>query len=262
MPVLTLPSGATVGYDDAGTGPPLVLLHAFPLDRAMWRAQLADLSDVARVIAPDLPGFGESSPASPFTVEWAADTVAALVTALGLPKVALCGLSMGGYVALSFARNYAGKLSALVLADTRAGVDDTNTRAGRDKAIELVRTQGTAALFAGMLPKVLSEHTHATNAPLVERLKAIAARQKPEAVASALAALRDRPDANPVLKGVAVPTLVMVGEYDAVTPPLASANLAAQIRGSELVHVPRAGHLSNVENADAFNAAVRTFLAR
>jgi 3-oxoadipate enol-lactonase len=262
MPVLTLPGGATVGYDDAGTGPPLVLLHAFPLDRAMWRAQLADLADSARVIAPDLPGFGESSPASPFTVDGVADVVAAFVRALGLPKVALCGLSMGGYVALAFARKYPEKLSALVLADTRAGIDDTNTRAGRDKAIELVKAQGTAALFAGMLPKVLSEHTHATNAPLVERLKRIAARQKPEVVASALAALRDRPDANPGLKDIAVPALVLVGEFDAVTPPLAAANLSAQIRGSALVHVPRAGHLSNAENAEAFTAAVREFLAR
>jgi 3-oxoadipate enol-lactonase len=261
MPVLTLPSGATVGYDDAGTGPPLVLLHAFPLDRAMWRAQLADLPDVARVIAPDLPGFGESSAAAPFTVEGVADTVAAFVSALNLPKVALCGLSMGGYVALAFARKYPDKLSALVLADTRAGIDDTNTRAGRDKAIELVKAQGSAALFAGMLPKVLSEHTHATNPALVERLKAVAARQKPKVVASALAALRDRPDANPGLKDIAVRTLVLVGEYDAVTPPLSAANLSGQIRGSELLHVPNAGHLSNVENAEAFSAAVRAFLA-
>lgn len=262
MPVLTLPNGATVGYDDAGTGPPLVLLHAFPLDRAMWRAQLADLPDVARVIAPDLPGFGESSPSGAFTIEGAADAVAAFVRALGLSKVALGGLSMGGYVALAFARKYPEQLGALVLADTRAGIDDTNTRAGRDKAVEVVTAQGTAALFAGMLPRVLGEHTHATNAALVERLKAIAARQKPESVAAALAALRDRPDANPGLKAIAVPTLVLVGEHDAVTPPLSAANLAAQIRGSELVHIPRAGHLANVENAEAFNAAVRGFLAR
>jgi 3-oxoadipate enol-lactonase len=261
MPVLTLPNGATVGYDDAGSGPPLVLLHAFPLDRAMWRAQLADLPDVARVITPDLPGFGESSAAGAFSVESAADAVAALVAALNLPKVALGGLSMGGYVALAFARKYPEHLSALILADTRAGIDDSNTRAGREKAIELVKAEGTAALFAGMLPRVLSEHTHATNPALVERLKAVAARQKPDAVAAALAALRDRPDANPGLKSIAVRTLVLVGEHDAVTPPLSAANLAAQIRGSELVHVPRAGHLANAENPDAFNAAVRKFLA-
>ncbi len=262
MPVLTLPNGATVGYDDAGTGPPLVLLHAFPLDRAMWRAQLADLPDVARVIAPDLPGFGESAAVGAFTVESAADAVAAFVTALGLPKVALGGLSMGGYVALAFARKYPEKLSALILADTRAGIDDSTTRAGREKAIELVKAEGTAALFAGMLPRVLSEHTHATDPALAERLKAVAARQKPESVAAALAALRDRPDANPGLKAIGVPTLVLVGEHDAVTPPLSAANLAAQIRGSELIHIPRAGHLANVENPGAFGAAVRTFLAR
>jgi pimeloyl-ACP methyl ester carboxylesterase len=262
MPVLTLPNGATVGYDDAGTGPPLVLLHAFPLDRAMWRAQLADLADVARVITPDLPGFGESSPSGAFTIEGVADTVAAFVEALNLPKVSLGGLSMGGYVALAFARRHPDKLTKLILADTRAGIDDTNARAGRDKSVGVVTAEGTAALFDGMLPKVLSEHTHATNAPLVERLKGIAARQKPESVAAALIALRDRPDANADLKNIAVPTLVLVGEFDAVTPPLSAANLAGQIRGSELVHVPRAGHLANSENAEAFNATVRAFLAR
>lgn len=261
MPLLTLPNGASVGYDDAGSGPPLVLLHAFPLDRAAWRAQLADLPDVARVIAPDLPGFGESSPASPYTVEGAAETVAAFLSALGLQKVALGGLSMGGYIALAFARMYPEKLTALVLADTRAGIDDTNTRNGREKAIELVKAQGSAALFAGMLPRVLGEHALATNGPLVERLKVIAARQKPDVVASALEALRGRPDANAGLKNITVPTLVLVGEHDMVTPPLSAANLSGQIRGSELVYIPNAGHLSNVENVDAFNAAVRKFLA-
>lgn len=260
MPLCTLPGGATVGYDDTGTGTPLVLLHAFPLDRSMWHPQREALTDAARVIAPDFPGFGESSPA-PFTIESAADLVAEFVAALGIQKVVLGGLSMGGYVALAFARKYADKLSGLILADTRAGGDDTNAKANRAKAIELTQEKGSAALFEGMVSKVFSDSTRDTNPDVVARLKRIAAQQPPEAVVTALGALRDRPDANPGLNSISVPTLVLVGEHDSVTPPLSSANLSAQIRGSKLVHIPGAGHLSNAENPDAFNGAVRAFLS-
>jgi pimeloyl-ACP methyl ester carboxylesterase len=251
----------SIGYDEAGTGAPLVLLHAFPLDRTMWRPQLTGLADGARVIAPDLPGFGESPPA-PFTVEGVADTVAEFLTAREIPKAVVCGLSMGGYVALALARKHPDTLLGLVLADTRAGVDDTNAKANRTKSIALVREKGSAALFEAMAPRVLSEHTHAANPAVVAQVKSIAAKQPAASVVAALAALRDRPDANHGLKAIAVPTLVIVGEFDAVTPPLAAANLSAQICGSTLAHIPGAGHLSNVENPDAFNAAVRAFLAK
>ncbi len=260
MPLCKLPSGLTIGYDEAGSGPPLVLLHAFPLDRSMWQPQLAALADVARVIALDLPGFGESAPAA-FTIDGVADVVAEFLAALDIPKATVGGLSMGGYVALALARNHADRLSALILADTRAGVDDTNAKANRDKAVALAEEKGSAALFEGMVSKVLCDLTRSSRPEVVARVKAIAAKQPAAIVVAALAALRDRPDANRGLKDIAVPTIVLVGEHDAVTPPLSSANLSAQIRGCKLVHIPDAGHLSSVENPDAFNAAVRGFLA-
>jgi pimeloyl-ACP methyl ester carboxylesterase len=259
MSLCTLPSGPTIGYDDTGNGPVLVLLHAFPLDRQMWQPQLAGLASVARIVALDLPGFGESAPA-PFTIESVADVVAEFLTALDVPKAVVCGLSMGGYVALALGRNHPERLSGLILADTRAGIDDTNIRANRTKSIALVQKQGTAALFETMAPKVLSDSTRAGKPDVLERVKALAVKQAAESVVAALTALRDRPDANPGLRNISVPTLVLVGEFDQVTPPLSAANLSAQIRGSKLVHIPGAGHLSNVENPDAFNAAVRAFL--
>jgi pimeloyl-ACP methyl ester carboxylesterase len=262
MPVCQLPSsGLSIAYDEAGAGTPLVLLHAFPLDRTMWQPQLAALADVARVVAPDLPGFG-ASPAAPFTIDGVADVVAEFLTVLGIPKAVVGGLSMGGYVALALARRHPDRLTGLILADTRAGVDDSTTRANRTRSIAVATEKGAAALLAGMLPKALSAHTHAERPEVVERVKAIAAKQSGASCAAALAALRDRPDANPGLRAVAVPTLVLVGEHDALTPPLAAANLSAQIRGSKLVHIPDAGHLSNLENPEAFDAAVRAFLAR
>ena len=260
MPLCKLPGGQTIGYDEAGSGAPLVLLHAFPLDRTMWEPQLAALAGMARVIAPDLPGFGESPPAV-FTVDGAADMVAELLAALDIPTAAVGGLSMGGYVALAFARRHADKLNALILADTRAGADDAAARANREKAIATTNEQGSAALFDGMLPKVLCDATRAGKPDVVERVKALAARQPAASVAAALAALRDRPDATAGLKAITVPTLVIVGEYDAVTPPLSSASLSANVRGCKLVHIPDAGHYSNVENPEAFTAAVRAFLS-
>jgi len=261
MSVCKLPSGPTIGYDEIGSGTPLVLLHAFPLDRGMWQPQLAALADVARVVAIDMPGFGEAPPA-PFTIEGGADLVAEFLVARSIPKAVVCGLSMGGYVALALARKHADRLAGLILADTRAGIDDSTAKANRDKSIALATEKGSAALFDTMLPKVLSESTLTAKPSVVERVKALAAKQPAASVVAALAALRDRPDANPCLKDIAVRTLVLVGEFDAVTPPLAAANLSAQIRGSELVHIPGAGHLSNVENPEAFNAAVRAFLSK
>jgi pimeloyl-ACP methyl ester carboxylesterase len=259
MPVITLPSGVTLAYDDCGSGCPVVFLHAFPLDRTLWQPQQA-LRDVCRVVALDLPGFGESPLAAPFTIDGVADIVAAFLVELKISPAVVAGLSMGGYVALALARRHPDQLRALILADTRAGADDPATKENRTKSIALVTEKGTAALFEGLLPKILSDHTRTNKPQCVEQLQTIAAKQSPVAVAAALAALRDRPDATPDLAAIAVPTLVVVGEHDAITPPLTAANLAAPIRNSRLVHIPGAGHLSNWENPDAFNAAIRAFL--
>ncbi len=262
MPLCKLPGGRTLAYDDTGSGTPLVLLHAFPLDREMWRPQVAALRESARVITIDLPGFGESPAIARFTIDDAADIVAELLGELKIPKAVVCGLSMGGYIALAISRRHPKFLAGMILADTRAGIDDSQARSARDRSIATVREQGPAALFEGMLPKVVSEPTRRDRPDVVEMLRVIAARQQPESVAAALAALRDRPDANPGLKAVTAPTLVLVGELDTVTPGLSAANLTAQIPGSRLIHLPSAGHLSNVENPTLFNAAVRDFLGQ
>lgn len=260
MPLCTIPArGLTLGYDDRGTGTPVVLLHAFPLDRTMWRGQLDALSDAARVLTLDLPGFGESAPAA-FTVDSAADVVADFLTALGIEKAVVGGLSMGGYVALAFARRHANRLLGLILADTRAEPDDATGKANRAKTISLAEEKGAVGVADMMIPKVLSEQTRTTKPDVAELVRSIAARQSTGAVVAALAALRDRPDAVPGLAAVTVPALVLVGEYDAVTPPLASAALAGGLPHAELTHIPGAGHLSNLENPAAFDAAVRGFV--
>jgi 3-oxoadipate enol-lactonase len=265
MKTLDLPDrGLRLAYDDVGTGLPVVLLHAFPFDREMWSPQHGPLSFLdVRVLAPDFPGFGHSTAGNaPFTIEGAADVIADFLAALKIERAVIGGLSMGGYVAMAFARKYPERVTALVLADTRPAPDDQQTRENRDKAIAAVNADGAAAFAEAMIPKLLSEQTRTGQPQVVEFVRKVATRQPAPAVIAALEALRDRPDATPGLAGVTQPTLVLVGEFDAVTPPLSAARLAAHVAGSELAHVPEAGHLSNVENPDAFNAAVAKFLKK
>lgn len=250
----------TLAYDDHGTGRPLVLLHAFPLDRTMWQPQLGPLSGVARVLAVDLPGFGDSTTGKePFTIDTAADAVCDFLDAVGVSdRVVLGGLSMGGYIALAFARRHPERLAGLILADTRSEPDDAAGKAKRDEMIALARSAGAVGVIDQMLPKILAEKTRPDVAATV---RATASRQSAAAIAAALAALRDRPDATATLGCIAVPTLILVGEHDAITPPTMAQSLAAKIPGSKLVTIPGAGHLSNLENPDAFTAAVREFAA-
>jgi len=168
---------------------------------------------------------------------------------------------MGGYVALAFARRHPEKLAGLILADTKAETDDDTGRANREKSIALTREQGVPALLEGMLPKMLCDDTRETKPGVVKVVRAIAGRQSEEGVTAALAALRDRPDATPALGNVSANTLILVGEHDTITPPLAAASLGANIWGSKIVTVPGAAHLSNLENPEAFNVALREFLA-
>jgi pimeloyl-ACP methyl ester carboxylesterase len=254
--------GATITYDEVGDGLPVVLVHAFPLDRQMWVGQLAAVADLARVFAVDLPGFGGSKADGPFGVEAAADLVADFLDAVGVRgRAVVGGLSMGGYVALAFARRHPEKLAGLILADTKAEADTDEAKAGRDKSIAAVREKGVAALVETMLPKLLSDATREAKPDVVETVKRIAGRQSVEGVAAALAGLRDRPDATASLGNISTAAVILVGEHDAVTPPLNAAALGANIWGSKVVTIPDAGHLSNLENPEAFNVAVREFLA-
>ena len=192
----------------------------------------------------------------------AADTLADFLDAVGVKgRAVVGGLSMGGYVALAFARRHPEKLAGLILADTKAEPDDEAAKANRGKSIALTREQGVAGLVETMLPKLLCDESRETKPDVAETVRRIAGRQTVAGVTAALAALRDRPDAVPGLGNISANTLILVGEHDAITPPLNAASLGAGIWGSKVVTVPAAGHLSNLENPEAFNAALREFLA-
>jgi pimeloyl-ACP methyl ester carboxylesterase len=250
-----------IHYRDAGSGPAVLLLHAFPLDSGMWASQIGDLSDHYRVLAPDFPGFGTSTASTGFTVDGAADLLGEFLDHLGVnERVVVAGVSMGGYVALAFARRQPQRLRALILADTKAEPDDETGRAGRDKMIELVRKEGPTALAEQMLPKLLGPATAANKADVSEQVRQSIHAQRADGIVAGLKALRDRPDARPGLSHVSVPTLVVVGEQDSVTPPANAKAISDAIPNSRLAVITGAGHLSNVENPAMFTAVVREFL--
>ena len=257
---MTTATQRPLAFTEAGGGPPLVLLHAFPFDRTMWRPQLDGLADCARVVAVDLPGFGDSPLPGPLSIDGMADAVADFIEAAGLGTVVLGGLSMGGYVALAFARRHPAKLHGLILGATKAGPDDEKGNATRNEQLAAVRAGTDGPTIEPGLRKLLSPHTLSSREAVFDEVRTIRLRQRSETVAAALVALRDRPDANPGLAFVAVPTLVLVGADDAVTPPAVAAALAEQTPGAQLVTIPDAGHLSNLEDPHSFNAAVRGFL--
>jgi pimeloyl-ACP methyl ester carboxylesterase len=192
-------------------------------------------------------------------MEQHADDLAALLDALDIRQAVVAGLSMGGYIAFAMWRRHPGRVQALVLADTRAEPDSPQARANRDAAAIRVREIGSAAYAEEMLPRLLAPSS-AANPPLRDQALRTMAAQPVEGIVGALAGLRDRADSRDLLPDISVPTLVIVGCEDSLTPPDDARTMAAAIPDARLVEVPRAGHLSPLENPRAVNAALRTFL--
>jgi len=245
-----------LAYQSVGSGPVLVLLHAFPFDSRMWRQTATALAGQHQVITPDMRGFGLSDLGSGgFSIADLADDLAALLDALDLSAATVGGISMGGYVALAFARRHRDRLKSLILADTKAAADSPEARQGREAAISLVEKQGVAALLEKQIPRLLS--TSASDS-LRADVRALGAQQA-ETVIAAIRALRDRPDRTAELPEIAVPTLVVVGNDDALSPPAEARAMAAAMPNARVVEIPGAGHLSNLENPDSFTAALAGF---
>lgn len=249
-----------VGYDEVGTGRPLLLLHGFPHDRTLWTAQLGDPPANVRVIALDLPGFGESDSAEVPSLDHWADWVAGAMDALQLPRAIVGGLSMGGYLAFALWRRHRARVEGLVLADTRAGAD---TLEGQEKRVAMQATtlaQGAGAIADAMLPGMVGKTTRAEQPMAVEFLDAMMRRASVAAIHDALDALRTRPDSTPILPTIDVPTLVICGAEDVLTPVKESEAMQAAIPDAQLAVIPGAGHASCVERPAAFNAVLSGFV--
>jgi 3-oxoadipate enol-lactonase len=237
----------------------LVLVHAFPVDAGMWDDQVASLAGETQVLAPSLPGFGGTEPAGDvMTMDLGADHVAAEMDRAGVDRAVVCGVSMGGYVAFSLWRRHRDRIAGLVLADTRAEPDDDAGKERRRQVAEKARTEGSEAI-ADNPPPLLSE---GADPAVWERVREMIRRQPGEAIAAASLGLGERVDSRSILPSIDVPTAVLVGSADTLTPPPMSEAMAEAIPGSELVVLDGAGHLSNLEAPDAFTDALRTLLRR
>lgn len=261
MPLVTI-HDASFHVVDEGSGPPLLLVHGFPLDHTMWRHQIARFKTTHRVIAPDLRGFGRSS-VSPgkVTMKQFADDLAALLPAIGENRpVILCGLSMGGYVAWQFFEHHRSKLVALIVCDTKAAPDTPEAKKGRLEAADRLEQEGTAFLAETMLPKLFGAQLEGAPPPFVTETSAVILRTDPRACAAAQRGMAERVDFRPQLGSIEVPTLVLCGEKDVISPPKEMREIAAAIQNAKYVEIPAASHMAPLELPEPVNAELETFL--
>lgn len=252
-----------LAFTDEGPGPAVVLLHGFPLGRRMWQEQFSQIGSMYRVIAPDLIGHGDSpAPDGDYTIDGMADDVVELLDTLGIDTpVVVGGLSMGGYVALSLVARYPERVRALMLMDTRAAADTPEAAAKREELAQAVMAAGHAGpAIEAMLPRLFAKSTLERRPDLVASLRKLMERNTARGVVGALRALASRPDRRGDLSAIRVPTLVMVGEEDAITTPEEAMGMADAIPGARLEVIPSAGHMAPYENPSVANGVMLRLL--
>jgi pimeloyl-ACP methyl ester carboxylesterase len=256
--------GIEIGFDTWGEGEvTLLLLHAFPLNRQQMRQQGEELARriQVRVVAMDLRGFGESSlEVGPTTMDQYASDVMDLMRVLHLDAVVLCGLSLGGYVAFQCLREFPQHIQGLVLADTRATADTPEQRAAREQTAQYVEAHGSAAVLGRDAGRFFAPGTLSHHPEIVERAREIAALNSDIGVAAAARGMALRGDSTDLLTHISVPTLVLVGDLDLITPTTDARAMAALIPDAQLELITEAGHLSNLEQPEAFTGTVARFL--
>ena len=257
----------TIAYLDSGPGAThlrtLLLLHAFPLGAGMWEPQMRDVPSGWRLLTPDLRGFGGTTDpdlASPSMDDYAQDAID-LLGELGVSRAVVGGCSMGGYATFAVLRQAPDLVEGLVLADTRAGADSPEGRANRRGMLALVDREGPSGVAREMMPKLIGATTRQQSATIESTVRRFIKQQSPEALRGAIQRMMDRPDSMPLLEAVRVPTLVVVGEEDELTPVTEARKIAEAIPGARLEVIPEAGHLPNLERPARFNAALASFLA-
>ena len=265
MPRIEL-RAATLHVHDEGAGEVLLMLHGFPLDHTMWRHQIAKFRNQFRVIAPDLRGFGASTIESISAktgiemVDYAEDVRQVLDQMEISRPVILAGFSMGGYVALQFLAQYADRVRAVVMVDTRAVGDTPATQVSRFNMAENVEGWGAGHVAGLMLPKLVSPKTAESHPEVVAEVEAMISRTSPVAIAAAQRGMAHRPDMTPLLGRLQMPTLCLVGSADEITPPEAMQDMADAMPNASVTVIEGAGHMSPMENPTQFNKALGQFL--
>ncbi len=261
-----LVTGTSLHYDLAGktAGTPVVFVHGFPFSLEMWRGQIDAVSaEGFRALAYDIRGHGMSDVGDgQYTIESHVDDLFALLDHLKIGKAAIVGLSMGGYIALRAMEREQGRFSAAVLCDTKSEADNDEGKIRRAASARAVKIDGSTAYAAVYVKSMFTSETFSANPGIVERVQQVIAHTPPLSIAGTIIALAARTDTTGSLGAIAIPTMILVGEKDTVTPLLSSQSMQSRIRGAELHIVPGAAHLSNLENPSFFNDKLVKFLKR
>ncbi|MGH2568696.1 MAG: alpha/beta fold hydrolase [Bacteroidota bacterium] len=252
-----------INYVERGMpqGLPAVFIHGFPFSHSMWEPQMLALPSEIRAIAYDVRGHGESDVADGiYSIELFVDDLMALLDHLVLQQAVLCGLSMGGYIALRAIERHPDRVKGLILCDTQSAADSNEGKVKRSASIKAVKTNGVKAFAEGFVKAVFAAQTFEKNPAAVETIRAMIEANSPLGITGTLLALAARTDTSATLANIKVPTLILVGEHDAITPVAASQSMHEKIAGSKMQVIPNAAHMSNLENPSDFNAALLKFL--
>jgi pimeloyl-ACP methyl ester carboxylesterase len=258
-------NGIVLRYVDRGPreSVPVVFIHGFPFSHAMWDGQIDALSATYRCVAHDVRGLGQSDPADhQYTIEGHVDDLLGLLDRLGLDRVVCVGLSMGGYITLRALERAQERFLGAVLCDTRSEADTDEGKIRRFAGIRTVKSEGSRLFADTFVRAVFAPSSFETRPEAVAKIHGIISRTTPLSIAGTLLALASRTDTTASLTRITVPTMIIVGEEDTLTPPACSQAMHERIRGSELRIIPGAGHMTNLENPAAFNGALASFLRR
>ena len=256
-----LPGGLEVAYDEAGSGVPLLLIHGWPHNRTLWAGQMSGLPTQARCLAPDLRGFGATTAREPYSIDQYADDLVQLLDARGVERAIVCGLSMGGYVALAMLRRHRHRLRALILTSTRATADTPEAREKRMRLIEFVEAHGVDALASRQLRAMVGATTFEHRPVVREALRQLMAGASSAGVIGGLRAMAQRGDATELLPTIDFPALVIGGAEDSFTPPDELRAMAARIPRGRFELLAGSGHVCAYERPGAFNHVVGEFLS-
>ena len=258
-------NGHRCHYTESGSssGLPVVFIHGFPFNQASWAPQLDALPTEIRAITYDIRGHGKSAVGDGhYTIELFVDDLLALLDHLGIDAAVLCGLSMGGYIALRAAERDPGRVRAMILCDTQSASDSNAAKLGRAAAIRQIQTAGTTAFVDGLLPKLFTAESIRTGTAAVDLIRRMMQATDPLAITGTLLALAGRTDTSPALPQMDQPALLLFGEEDPITPPDSGRQMLAALPHATLELIPRAAHVSNLENPDDFNRHVLSFLGK
>jgi len=258
-------SGISLYYDISGpeNGLPVLFIHGFPFSSDMWKPQVEALNSIYRVIVYDVRGHGRTGTGDgQYSVEYFVDDLFALLDHLKLKQVVLAGLSMGGYIALRAMEREPGRFKALILCDTRSDADTNESKVKRANQGKAVKANGSKGFADDFVRAVFFERSFQNNPAAVSMIHDIIEKTDPLAIAGTLLALAARTDTTASLPRFTLPTMILVGELDAITPPHAAIAMNEKLPNAELYVIPNAAHLSNLENPSDFNKRLLAFLQK